>query len=117
MKIKSGLIKDVTISELADLYGLTLKVNERDSSLMGLAHIGTGGRFYAVFNKIEEVNGCCLISKHGNGPTPQDAIDDYASEISGVRLVKDASGKENRVEFGPYNVTTTGDEWETREEA
>ncbi len=45
---------------------------------------------------------CILCSEHGNGDTPQKAIDDYCRKIRGKLLIINAYG-DKRKEFGVPN--------------
>lgn len=70
-----------TIEEFAEKHDLTMKVSER-----GL-HVRHPHLYYARFEGAEVKDGCILCSAYGNGHTPEEAIADYANEISGKLLV------------------------------
>lgn len=61
-----------------------MEVHERDHG------IGDPMRYYAKFSSSETKNGVVLAGVFGNGPTVDDAIEDYAMAISGKLLVIDA---------------------------
>ena len=90
MKITVNKIKEGTLEEFADSYGLEMVVKERsrpsDPSM----------KFYAKFPRCEILKRSLLIGKSGNGETVEDAIKDYASQISGELLVKNAHTKERQ---------------------
>jgi len=94
MEIKYDKIQRMTISEFADMHDLNMVVRER--------HTGHGDnslpRFYASFEHSEVSDRCMLIGKYGDGDTPEEAIKDYAKEISEKKLVLNAYRK-NRVEI------------------
>lgn len=57
------------------------------------------GLWCARFASCEIKDDCILISAHGNGKTPVEAVNDYISEIRGKRMVMHAMSKEMRREF------------------
>lgn len=89
MEIKIFEIERKTIEGFADSYNLVMEVRERHlrpSSPAGLK------RYYARFEKSEIKEGCILSSTCGNGDTYEEAINNYAKEISGNLLVINATG-------------------------
>lgn len=99
MKILEDFIPTMTIEEFAEKHNLVMVVKERGSSLMRMPHIGRSGRFYAEFENSEIKGDGVLIGVFGNGPTPKDAISDYARHISERRLVLKAWNKSERREI------------------
>lgn len=73
-------IYPVTLEEFADKHGLIMEVNERyDLSLP---------KFYAQFKGVYRKAGeVCIERCHGNGNTPEEAIEDYQNKISGKNLI------------------------------
>ena len=88
---------DITI--FAAAHNLTLTISERHnearSSMM---------RYYAKFNNVEVSTGNFLTSTFGNGRTAEEAIADYAKNISGQRLVVNAYNF-NRYEVNAPTLT------------
>lgn len=107
MKITYDKIEEMTLNEFAKKYDLEMVVRERDREIMSMPHIGHGGRFYAYFKRTEVKDGSILCGSFGNGATPEDAINNYACEISGKRLVKNAY-RDDRVDIHPTRITA---EW------
>jgi len=91
MKIREYLISRMSIQEFADKNDLTLEIHER-----GI--YDTGRRYYVYFEhtEISEEGRAMLISAHGNGSTGEEAIEDYAKEISKKYLVVDAHTLDRR---------------------
>ena len=86
MKIEINEQPRMTIEEFADLHDLTVDVNERTPSMMG-DRWTEESRYYAQFRDSEIKEGRMLAGTYGNGCTPEQAISDYASEISEKLLV------------------------------
>ena len=97
MQIKEKKLKRRTIEEFADLYGLTMKVNERKRPE------GDSSRYYASFDGCEIKGAGVLISTHGNGATQKEAISDYSRKISLQTLVFGASTP-NRYEIDVWRL-------------
>ena len=60
------------------------------------------GRWTARFSKSEtkdNIDDCCLTGTYGNGVHPDNALWNYAKEISGKILVINAMDKERRMEY------------------
>ena len=73
----------VTLEEFCDRYKLVMEVHERSSPRLP--------RFYATIRGAEfKEREHFLTGLFGDGDTPQEAIDDYAKEISGKVMVLDA---------------------------
>jgi hypothetical protein len=60
------------------------------------SHIDSPTRFYAHFFDAEISEGRILVGSFGNGRTEEEAIENYAAEISGKVLVIGAYKKERR---------------------
>ncbi len=72
------------LSDFADQHGLEMIVNERPKKYSELPS------FYANFARVEVKDGNFLRSTHGDGQTPEEAIEDYRRQISEQDLVFDA---------------------------
>lgn len=99
--IKHGIPKmeEMTIEEFGDKYGIDLHVRERERP--GNEHM----KWYASFESLEIKDGSMLQSVHGNGYTPESAIETYCNEISGKYLVIRAYHKQFRQDIWPVIVT------------
>lgn len=97
MEIKRKLIKQSTLKEFADFYGLTMVVTERKRP------IGHPDRFYASFENCDTIEGALLTGAFGNGATEEEAISNYTKNISLKRIVYDAYG-ENRKEIDVWRL-------------
>ena len=95
MKIKINAVPEQTIEEFADEHNLTMIVNERPNS------IGRSGRYYAHFEGAELSDGMMLIGVYGDGSSPEEAIANYAPQISEKLIVIDATRPERREIFAP----------------
>ena len=91
MKIKLNLVKTMTIEEFANEYDLVMEVNERNLEIHKGLH-----RFYAHFERCDIQKGMFLHGSFGNGSTPEEAIQEYAKEISSQILVFNSYSKERR---------------------
>ncbi len=92
MKIENSLVPEMTIEAFADQHNLTMQVRERGVNSLRFCkeHHGTSYRYLAHFKNCEVSEGGCLKSAHGNGHTQEEAIADYAKEISEQYLIFDA---------------------------
>lgn len=89
MRIETYYREQITLSDFADKHNLILEIHERlPQNMRG------GDRFFAFFSHCEVKENNCLISVHGNGSTPDKAIFDYTTEISGKLLVVRARTEE-----------------------
>lgn len=87
----------MTIYELADLLDVDLKVTRYPNQ---------DGRWCAHIQGCEVLEGSMLVSKHGNGKTPELAIARYIEQIGGGRLVFAAALPDKRREFvAPKGMT------------
>ena len=91
MKIEKHEIPQTSIEDFADKNNLVMEIHERrlpDES---------PSRYYAHFKSAEAREGtCCLIGLFGNGRTPEEAIRNYAREISLRTLIIDAMTEHRR---------------------
>lgn len=85
-----------SLSEFADRHGLELVVRERqvDGKV-----IMKDSRYMAYFMHVEVGEAGMLVGTCGNGPTPEAAIADYASQIQSKNLVFKAMDKNLRREI------------------
>lgn len=77
MKTRVIAIPEMTIDLFAEKHGLEMVVRERPSEMAK-----THQRYYASFPNLEIVADSVLVSKSGNGDTPESAINQYSSLIS-----------------------------------
>jgi hypothetical protein len=104
MKIERKLFgagEPTTLVEFADKHGLTLKVNERSSSLNENGRLPSGSpfrRYWVNFTNVEIMTKGMLRGATGNGDTVDDAIKDLAGELAGERVVVGAYTK-RRIEL------------------
>lgn len=80
------------IEEFADKHDLVMVVNERPKDLP----VRNLPRFYARFKNAETKNRDILAGSFGNGESEEEAICEYAKEISGKLLVIDAMTPQRR---------------------
>ena len=90
MEIKTILIPETTIEQLAEKNGLVMEVHERGGS------VRNPQRFYAHFSTCDTKKGNFLVGSFGNGSTPEEAIVNYGREISEQIIVIDARGAGRR---------------------
>src|SRR5206468_11205767 len=90
-------LRQVTTSlqQLADQFTLNLHVYERDE----------GPRFYAAFENVETKAPGVLVGTYGNGNTPEEAVTDYARQLTDKVLVIRAY-QSGRCEVGPFSAIT-----------
>jgi hypothetical protein len=100
MKIEYQTIEEMTISEFADKHGLKMIVKERKLP------DGHSERFYAFFDCAEVKEWIVLRSEYGNGSIPEDAILNYAREISLKKLVINAMSPDKRKEIEVPRLST-----------
>ena len=91
MKTKMFELKRMTIDEFAEENGLTMEIHERSA-------IDSPTRFYANFEGAEISEYPGLVGAYGNGATPDEAVDNYAEEISG-KLVVIGAYTDGRIEI------------------
>jgi hypothetical protein len=53
-------------------------------------------RWYAAAKGVDVRDGPFLVSLHGNGATPDEAVADYARQLAGQRIVIGASSRDRR---------------------
>lgn len=80
----------MTIEEFADANNLMMVINERKLPR------GNPSRYCAKFRDCEVMLGGMLVGKCGYGATPEEAIKNYAPEISLQRIAIDALSKNRR---------------------
>lgn len=91
MKIERHEIETTKIEAFADKHGLVMEIHERKKE------VGDPSRYYAHFISAEAREGtCCLIGLFGNGATPEEAVKNYACEISLRTLIIDAMRETRR---------------------
>lgn len=90
MKIERKTKASMSIEEFADMYVLTMVIVERDLPK------DEQSKYYAYFKNSEVRKGIMLSGSYGNGSTEDEAIRNYAKEISGKCLVIDAYKTERR---------------------
>ena len=99
MKIIKNYRKATTLDEFAAQYGLEMAVNERSPEL-----VKNGAKpFWASFIGLEIKEDYCLISRCGNGNTPDEAIVDYCDQISNRPLVYKAYTQQ-RCDINPVTI-------------
>ena len=94
----------MTLEEFADGHGLVMEVFERDNTFTG------DGKFYARFRNCETKDSSqdsFLTSNHGNGSSPEEAIEAYAKEISKKILVRDACSRARKEIVVPKLIKKT----------
>jgi hypothetical protein len=106
MKVIRDYGEEMTLEEFADKYDLTLVIKRRRRSEERF------GAYYASFDRVEIKRGSILEGTFGNGPTPRDAVCDYARLISDERLVYNAYDNEKRRGIQPTRIIG---EWEDDE--
>lgn len=75
MEIEYNMVEESTLEEFADKNGLIMEVHEQPTGV-------TKYKFYAHFKRAELIEGGFLAGNHGNGHTPEEAIEQYAIGIS-----------------------------------
>jgi hypothetical protein len=91
MKIVRYYIPVVPLDKFADDNGLVMEIHERDYP------VGHPLRFRASFAGVEIARGMhMLCSLSGNGCTPENAMEDYAKDLSLRTLVVNAMGPDRR---------------------
>ena len=95
MKIKDECFDDeMTLREFAEKYDLELEIHERTG--WWNPNLGENGRYYCHFKHSYIKDGICITVVSGDGATKQAAIENYAKEISGKRLVVRITGGERK---------------------
>jgi len=90
MRIVRRVPERMTIEEFAEKHDLVMEVVRRK-----------GGNYYAHFQRAEVKDGSILIGTSGEGLTEDEAISNYATEISDKLLVIGAYTKERREIWAP----------------
>ena len=99
MKIERQKQPRMTINEFADRHDLTMVVVERP-----IRHRDGLKDLYCHFKSAEVKDGGLLRGASGNGNSEDEAISDYARQISEQLLVIDAMTQERREIFVPVLV-------------
>lgn len=97
MKIVIEYQERTSLAKFADKNKLVMKVHERDVDTLKWSP--SLCKFHASFQDTEISEGCFLLSQHGNGNTPNQAIKDYGNIISGKLLIVNAGNPEKRREI------------------
>lgn len=106
MKIETDFIEEITIEEFAERHDLVMCVIERHKWIRKGAR--TLPRYYASFKNSDISKPGVLVGASGNGETPEEAITDYASEISEQLLVIEAATPiEKRIQVPRLVALTT----------
>ena len=102
MKIVRRELERSTIDDFADKHGLVMEIHERSSE-------ASPRRWYAHFFSAEVSQGNFLCGTFGDGPSEEDAVRDYAKQISGKLLVINAMEPERREIPVPVLIESVGD--------
>lgn len=108
MKIERKPADRQTLEAFADQHGLTMEIAERTRTDLARCFDYSKMRFYAAFKGVDVSDGCMLSNSHGNGGTEDEALQDYARQISGKKLVLGAFTAERREIYAPeitYGLT------------
>lgn len=98
MKVIINELDRVNLEDFANKHNLVMQVSERDmaAQAMGMS------KYTAKFKGVEVKSGLTLEGAYGNGMTPEDAIKDYCSEISGEWIVINAYGNDRKMICVPH---------------
>jgi hypothetical protein len=99
MNIKENIIENMSIADFAERHGLVMEIKERPEPL------GSPMRFYAHFEHCDVIGDGVLIGTFGDGATKQQAVEDYAKQISLKRIAINAlKPQERRLSVPRLNV-------------
>ena len=103
MKIERELVPRMMLAQFADQYGLIMEIHERETEY------GRHERYFCYFKRAEVKDGSILCSTAGDGDTEDEAMADYARNVSCKLLVINAYGKDRREILTPIlnHVTET----------
>lgn len=106
MEIVRNLTEEMTLEEFADKHGLRMEVNERGHER------GSPSNFYAHFEDfaLQSECGYFLIGTYGNGATEEEAIANFAKEITRRVIVIDSHGESRREICVPRLIDKDGNE-------
>lgn len=90
MEIRREFEPAQSIQVFADKYGLVMVIRRREQEFW------PDKKYYASFANAEIKYGGCLLGACGDGSTERLAIEEYAKEISGHRLVINAMNENRR---------------------
>jgi hypothetical protein len=112
MLIERLPVNRMLLQDFADKHGLIMEIGERTQTDLHPSIPFKSNRFYASFKDIETKQGACLCGTHGNGGTGEEAISDYANQISGKLLVRGAFTEDRQEFYAPelYYATDGGGE-------
>jgi len=99
MKIEYDVLPEMTLEEFADANDLIVEVRERPH-----IRVGRPSRFYASFKHVEVMENGCLAGYFGDGRTAEEAIENYAQEISRRRIAVNAY-TDHRIEIQVPTLT------------
>lgn len=88
--MKTNLIAEMEITDFEKQHDLEICINERKVAK------NNPNRYYAKFNHSEVKDGRFLIGTFGNGYTLDEALRNYASEISLKTIVINSYGENRR---------------------
>jgi len=94
MKIEKHLIPESTLEKFADEHGLILQMYERSK----IGYYEKLPRWYCSFAGVEILGDGVLIGASGNGETEQEAMIDYASQLTMQTIVIN-SYRKDRIEI------------------
>lgn len=89
--------RPIKLESFADSHGLVMHIGRRNGFPPECS-------YYASFRDIEVKDGGFLISTYGDGSTPQQAIRNYAKELSERTLIRDSMGTNRAVIKAPVLV-------------
>lgn len=98
MKVIINNLERVELEEFANKHNLVMQVSERDMAGQALGM----SKYTAKFKGVEVKSGATLEGVYGKGMTPEDAIKDYCSEISGEWIVVNAYGNDRKLIYTPH---------------
>ncbi len=100
MKVIINELERVELEAFANKHSLVMQVSERDVAAQAIGM----SKYTARFKGVEVKKGLALESAYGNGATPENAIKDYCSVISGQWLVINAYGDGRRLMYAPHLI-------------
>jgi hypothetical protein len=93
INMKLNLISTKEILDFEKEIGFELIVNEREINSSSPARLS---KYYVNFEHAEVMEGGCLVGKHGNGNTIDEAIRDYCREVSNCKVAFGAYTSEGK---------------------
>lgn len=102
MQTESKPLNRVRLQDFAVEHGLVMLTVERSESSYCADRDFKNNRWYAHFKGVEvSENDRFLLSEAGNGPTPAQAVRDYARKISEKKIVIGAYSPERKEVYVP----------------